>query len=102
MELNYASNEAAQKALDMEAKFLKLPPQAGVVFVGIKPIPAPGGRVTSYDVRMGIRRPLEESLGQAIIKEVLKDELADGIHFQIAVYRGIAGTSTKALDTSKN
>jgi hypothetical protein len=91
-EVPYVSETAAEKARELESRFLTLPPEAGVLFVAIHAVPALGGKTEEFDVRLGISRQFEEGTGLAIIKKVLEDDLASGdIRVSAAVYRGVRG-----------
>ena len=97
-EIEYVSEDAVDASLEMERKLQLLPPHAGVIFVGVKAIPALGGLVTTYEVRVGIRKILSEQAGAALITHALKDWIAAGVHINAAVYLGVAGASHDGLD----
>ena len=90
----YVNEEAVLRAQELEKKFLKLPPESGVLFISVRPIPTPGGRTKEFDVRLGISRRYEEGTGMAIIKKVLEDDLKGGLDISAAVYRGVRGAGS--------
>jgi hypothetical protein len=93
-ELDYVSDEAAERAREWERRFQQLPPSAGVLFVSVAASPAPRGECRTYEVRLGIQRGFEEATGIALIRHVLAAEIESG-RFQIrgAAYRGVAGAA---------
>jgi hypothetical protein len=80
-EVPYVSEEAIRLAGEWERRFQALPPQAGVVFVSIRPRPAFRGQVKVFDVRVGVIPKVSESLGVTIAKNVLEPE------FRLARYQ---------------
>lgn len=93
MGIAYVTEGAAELAREMEKKFQRLAPQAGVVFVGVKPIPIDGGKVRTFEVRLGISRRLDESTGMALVRKVLEDETKMGLEITAAIYRGVSGAA---------
>lgn len=88
----YVSEEAAGFAREIERRFQSLPAMAGVVFVGVDAIAAPGGKNVGFRVRLGISKRLTEDVGWALIQQVLKDEIAAKvIDIQASVFTGFAG-----------
>lgn len=88
----YVSNQAAQFAREIEQRFLKLKPEAGVVFASVNAKPVPGGKTIGFEVRLGISKNLSEDVGWALIQQVLKDEIVAGIvDISGSVFTGFAG-----------
>lgn len=92
-DIPYVSDEAAAVAREMESRIQRLPPEAGVLFVGVEVAPAPGGKSNRFTVRLGIHRRLEESTGLALVKKVLEQELNRGEQISVSVFRGVAGAT---------
>lgn len=66
---------------------------AGVIFVGVDALPAPDGVSTTYEVRLGLSRRYERDTGQALIKNILEEEIESGeFNIHVAVYCGSPGT----------
>lgn len=86
-------NEASlQRALKMEQKLAELPPFAGLLFVSVRPEPAPEGQVREYKVRVGVERTRTERMMEAALANILSEDIADkSIAVRIEIFRGIAG-----------
>jgi hypothetical protein len=89
--VRYVSAETHRKAREMERLFAALPPQAGVLFVSIRPDPTEDGKGESFFLRLGIARRFEEETGLALVKKVLQEELRQGLRIRVGVHRGISG-----------
>lgn len=90
--VSYVSANAHAFARMFEDRFQKLPPNAGVIFVSVKAIPAPGGNVTEFEIRLGISKNLTEDIGWSLIQYVMKDEIAAKvITIRGSVYLGFSG-----------
>jgi hypothetical protein len=96
--MRYVSDSAAKKARDMEVKFQRLPPAAGVLFVSITPTAAEGGDVTEFRVFLGMSHFFDVGTGTSLVNHVLKDEINEGYSatkeaysFIITVARGVPG-----------
>jgi hypothetical protein len=88
----YVSEEAAGFAREIERRFQSLPTMAGVVFVSVDALAAPGGKNVGFRVRLGISKKLTEDVGWALIQQVLKDEIASKVvDIQASVFTGFAG-----------
>jgi hypothetical protein len=101
----YVSREAANLAEEWETRFQVLPPQAGVIFVSIRAVPAEGGACRAFWVRLGVATRIEQSTGLSLIKHVLAEEIASGKYeIQGAVYGGVrcAGSSSPRPDAHKD
>lgn len=91
-DIPYVSDAAMQMAREIERRFQKLSPLAGVIFVGVTAKPVPGGETTGFEVRLGISRHLSEDVGWALIQQVLKDEIASKtVTITGSVYTGLPG-----------
>lgn len=91
-EIAYVNESSAAKALEMEDRFVSLPPIAGVVFASVFAEPAKGGRSTTFKVRLGIRKKMDLGTGIALVKDVLRDEIDNqGLTFQVEVFPGRVG-----------
>lgn len=90
----YVSEDAKQRTHEFEERFIKLPAQAGVIFASVRAIPAIRGEVDTYEVRLGMKRGLEEGTGIALIKHVLRDEIEKGLYsIRGSIYIGRAGAA---------
>ena len=96
-DMKYVGESSWRAALGWEARFRNLPPEAGVIFIAVEPEPAPEGECSVFDVRLGIARKYEESVGLALIRKVLERDLAAGsLSIRAAIYRGTPGSYDKA------
>ena len=93
-DLPYVSELARQTSRKMEAKFSSLPPGAGVIFVGVTAEKALQGKSVVFTVRLGMSRLYEKATGEALIRDVLRDEIASGAFtINASVYLGVPGAS---------
>lgn len=74
----YVSDSAGALAREFEARFKKLPPIAGVMFVSVSAVPIVGGNTNSFQVILGMARWLTESAGLGLVQQLLSDELSRG------------------------
>lgn len=93
----YVNDASFNLARKMELKLQSLPPEAGLIFVGVDPEPAPRGVATKFFVRVGVERKFEEGTGIALVKSVLEEEITSGLSITAVVYRGVRGASKHAL-----
>jgi hypothetical protein len=89
--MRYVSDLANALARTMEDKIQKLPPEAGVMFVGVRPEPMEGGTSTNFLVYLGVSRKFETSTGKSLAEHVLREEAAAGAKILVFAYRGVAG-----------
>jgi len=89
-EVAYVSSSAALQASRWEQIFQRLPASAGVLFISIRPRPAPSGLVHDFDLCIGISPKFSEGqgFGLAVTKYAL-DEDYEKYHFNIQVVRGV-------------
>lgn len=92
-EIPYVSPDAHETARKMELKFTGLAPDAGVIFISVVAVPAPGGRSKQFEVRLGLSRQYEISTGLALIRKILESEIESGLELSASVYRGVPGMS---------
>lgn len=86
----YVNPESAVRAREWEQRFQKLPPEGGIIFVGVEAEPIEGGKSDTYNVRLGLSARLETGTGYAIIQDVLKDQMGN-FTIRASVYRGAPG-----------
>lgn len=98
--MDYVNESSLDLAKEMEKRFTTLHPTAGVLFIGVRAVPVPGGKSKTFEVRLGIQRKFDEGTGMAIIKKVLEKELLQSSGYTIlaSVYRGSAGRACDASD----
>lgn len=90
-EIKYVSQDALEASIEMEHKLQKFPAQAGIIFISVKAVPALEGKVTTYEVRLGINKAIGEAAGSALITDALKDWISLGVRINAAVYTGVPG-----------
>jgi hypothetical protein len=89
--MKYVSEQVNIMARRMEAKIQKLPPEAGVMFVGVCPEPMNNGQSTNFIIYLGISRDFETSIGRSLAEHVLREEMTSGAKVLVFAYRGVAG-----------
>lgn len=92
----FVTEEAAQRAREMEQRFRDLPPSAGILFVGVKALPTKGDLdAQKFELVVGVTRQLEEATGRALIKKMLENEmgLGDADVIDASVFRGVSGAA---------
>jgi hypothetical protein len=97
MSIPYVSEEAFHLAQEFESRIRRLPPEAGIIFVGVSAVPCKGGKSDSFDIVLGIDRKFEEATGQALLRKVFEEEIKDGeLAITGRVFRGTAGAAGDA------
>lgn len=92
--MDYVGEEALKVVEYIETKLKSLPPQAGIIFVAVKAVPAPKGEVKSFEIRLGMMKQFEEATGMEIIKSLFKEEIEKGSFGLLAsVFRGVPGAA---------
>lgn len=94
-EIGYVSAQAVDLAKSWEQRFISLQPAAGVLFVGIRPVPASGGVVKEFLICIGLRKNIPEDTGLALGRHVLQDQLQN-YRLTFQVFRGIPGAASPA------
>jgi len=89
--MDYVSDEAAAQARKFERKLQQLPKDAGLLFIGVQAVPASDGKSGVFEIRLGLRRTVGDVDGAALVKFVFREELANGVRFQVSTYRGVSG-----------
>lgn len=80
----------------MERRFQLLPPEAGILFISVRPDPVLGGLCNKFTIFLGLYRSriADTNTGVALAKRVLEKEIQQGMFsFSISVYRGLAGAA---------
>lgn len=96
----YVSSEALATAQAWERRFQMLPPEAGILFVSISPEPEQTGNCYKFIIRLGIKRPMERATAEALMKNVMEEELRSGRYIiMFAAYNGISGGAARVEDT---
>ena len=87
--MDYCSEASSDLAKLLERKFQRLPQSAGILFVGVEPIPCPGGDSTTFRVHLGIERRFTVDTGVALVEDVLKAEKKI-YNIECTVHRGVS------------
>lgn len=90
-EIKYVSQDALEVSLQMERQLQSFPAQAGIIFVSVKAIPELEGKVTTYEVRLGMSKTVGEAAGSALLNEALGDWVLLGVKINAAIYTGVPG-----------
>ncbi len=92
--MDYVSEDTLQVVKYLEKKFQSVSEAAGILFVGIRAVPAPGGLVSAFEIRLGISKRFEEATAIALLKSVLHDEIErKAFTFTASIYRGVSGAA---------
>jgi hypothetical protein len=89
--MNYVSEGANALARHMEAKLLDLPPEAGIIFVGVQAEPCQNGYSQEFIVILGVSRVFDTATGKVLAEHILRNEIAEGARITVFAYRGVAG-----------
>jgi hypothetical protein len=90
IDIPYVNPASAVRAREWEQRFQKLPPQAGIIFVGVTPTPTLSGECDTYDIYLGIDARFEKDTGLAVLKKVLAEEMGS-FTIRTLVLRGAPG-----------
>lgn len=91
-EVPFVTKESAKKARDFERRFQLVRGDAGIVFVSVQAMPVIRGVSTEFRVILGISRKWNESVGWALIQQVLHEEIKTGaITITGSVFTGVSG-----------
>lgn len=94
-EIKYVDEGSLATARSWERKFQLLPPQAGLIFVSVKPVPAYKGLCDTFEIVLGFTKKyaIEESTGMAVINKVLAKDIEHGMFtFRTRVFIGVEGS----------
>lgn len=89
--MNYVSEGANALARQMETKLLDLPPEAGIIFVGVQAEPTETGYSQKFVVILGVSRLFDTATGKILAEHILRNEIAEGARITVFAYRGVAG-----------
>lgn len=89
--MRYVDEKSDALARSFEQRFASLPAEAGVLFVSVSPVPSDSGKTVEFHIRLGMRRSLTEGAGQALVKQVLEQEMQAGLKIYVGAYRGVSG-----------
>lgn len=91
----YVSEKAQEVARWMERRLQEVGREAGIIFASVKAVPALKGNTTTFEVRLGVDRSIEEDTGLAVIKHVFADQIKGGtLTINAAVFRGVRGAAS--------
>lgn len=92
-----------ETAVAMEKRLMALPPESGVLFVGVSVLPDPDEKRTEplYRVVIGCSRGVEPDLMHAAAKTFLRDFVEDDRQILVEAYRGIARTVEVSATSAK-
>jgi hypothetical protein len=93
MQTDYVSDESAAQAKAYETELRKLPPDAGILFIGVKAVPCRDGKSKSFEVRLGTHRAVGQSASVALVSYTFRHEMQRGIKFLVSAYQGISGAA---------
>lgn len=83
-------NEEAELARKLEAKLMMLPPEAGILFVGISVTPETPESKPIFNLWVGCSRDFDERMIPALVEVTLRDEIKKGLVIKTEAHRGIA------------
>lgn len=95
MDVEYVDEYSMAKAIEWESRFLRLPREAGIIFVGVTPKPALLGISREFSVVLGVTRETSQDAAIGILKNfILVNELKDPkLTITVSVYRGSPGAA---------
>ena len=83
--------EEVAKARSLEEKLIAIPPESGVLFVGVSVEPANDLRIKPiYEVFVGCSPAMEPVAIQGLVLLLLKEEIAEGHLFRVSAHRGLS------------
>ena len=91
-EIPFVSAESREKAREFEKRFQGLDKGVGVIFVSVDAVPAVKGLCTEFKILLGITKKLDASVGWAILRHWMRDEIQTGaITITGSVFTGVSG-----------
>ncbi len=91
----FVKEEEADLARQIESRLLALPIDSGVLFAGVSVAPeeyniSTGERLPAvYRVWIGCHRSFDPRLMDAVVKHVLREEIAGGLRVEVQAYCGL-------------
>lgn len=98
----YVSDKANEVARWMERRLQEVNKDGGIIFIGVKAVPALNGDSTIFEVRLGIDRQMEEDTGMAVIKSVFDEQIKNNVlNINAAVFRGVRGAASSSDEEAR-
>lgn len=98
-EVDYVGQEAQELAVGWEQRLRKLDARAGFLFVSVRPLPAPEGKCSSFNVWVGISKQFETETAIAVIRHAFDEEIKEGKYtINASAVRGVHGAARDSSD----